>query len=300
MELQESSISLEKYWTILKRRWRATLFITISVFVIAQLAISLKKPIYLAEGKLRFQRNNATSSITGLGTEIGKLDPLMQQSNPINTEVEVIRSFPIIATTISRLNLKDSKGVKLKTKIFLKNLTVKDIKGADVLQIAYTHTSPSTAAQVVNELIKIYLEQNVSSRRAEAAAARQFIEKQLPKAELVVRQTESELAEFKEKNKVVSLQEEANKAVEVIGDLQLRINDTQSQLANFDSQSQIISQQLAMNPKQALAMTSISQISGVQDILKEIQQLQSQLANRQTVLQNNHPNIFSTTKLIKF
>ena len=291
MELQESSISLEKYWTILKRRWRATLFITISVFVIAQLAISLKKPIYLAEGKLRFQRNNATSSITGLGTEIGKLDPLMEQSNPINTEVEVIRSFPIIATTISRLNLKDSKGVQLKTKIFLKNLTVKDIKGADVLQIAYTHTSPSTAAQVVNELIKIYLEQNVSSRRAEAAAARQFIEKQLPKAELVVRKTESELAEFKEKNKVVSLQEEANTAVQVIGDLQLRINDTQSQLANFDSQSQIISQQLGMNPKQALAMTSISQISGVQDILKEIQQLQSQLANRQTVLQNNHPQI---------
>ncbi len=291
MELQESSISLEKYWTILKRRWLATLFITISVFIIAQLATSFKKPLYLAEGKLRFQRNNATSSITGLGTEIGKLDPLMQQSNPLNTEVEVIRSLPIIETTISRLNLQDSKGIALKTKIFLNHLTVKDIKGADVLQITYTHTNPKTAAQVVNELIKIYLEQNVSSRRAEAAAARQFIEKQLPKAELVVRKTESELAVFKEKNKIVSLQEEASKAIEVIGDLQLRINDTQSQLANINSQYQVINQQLGMNPKQALSMTSISQISGVQDILKEIQQLQSQLANRQTVLQNNHPQI---------
>ena len=291
MELQESSVSLEKYWTILKRRWLATLFITISVFIIAQLATSFKKPLYLAEGKLRFQRNNATSSITGLGTEIGKLDPLMQQSNPLNTEVEVIRSLPIIETTISRLNLQDSKGIALKTKIFLNHLTVKDIKGADVLQITYTHTNPKTAAQVVNELIKIYLEQNVSSRRAEAAAARQFIEKQLPKAELVVRKTESELAVFKEKNKIVSLQEEASKAIEVIGDLQLRINDTQSQLANINSQYQVITQQLGMNPKQALSMTSISQISGVQDILKEIQQLQSQLANRKTVLQNNHPQI---------
>ena len=291
MELQESSVSLEKYWTILKRRWLATLFITISVFIIAQLATSFKKPLYLAEGKLRFQRNNATSSITGLGTEIGKLDPLMEQSNPLNTEVEVIRSLPIIETTISRLNLQDSKGIALKTKIFLNHLTVKDIKGADVLQITYTHTNPKTAAQVVNELIKIYLEQNVSSRRAEAAAARQFIEKQLPKAELVVRKTESELAIFKEKNKIVSLQEEASKAIQVIGDLQLRINDTQSQLANINSQYQVITQQLGMNPKQALSMTSISQISGVQDILKEIQQLQSQLANRKTVLQNNHPQI---------
>jgi len=291
MKSQESSISLKKYWTILKRRWIATLSITTSVFLIAQLALFLKKPVYLAEGKLRFQRSNTTSSITGLGAEIGKLDPLVQLSNPINTEIEVILSFPILQTTINRLNLKDSKGAVLKTKAFLKKLTVKEVKGADVVKITYNDTNPKTAAQVVNELIKIYLQQNVSSRRSEAAAARQFIEGQLPKAELVVGQAESELADFKEKNKIVSLQEEANKAVGVIGDLQLRINDSQSQLANVESQYQVISQQLEMNPQQALVMTSVSQIPGVQDILKEIQQLQSQLASKQTVLQNDHPQI---------
>ncbi|WP_254449528.1 polysaccharide biosynthesis tyrosine autokinase [Anabaena sp. UHCC 0253] len=245
----------------------------------------------MAEGKLRFHRNNATSSMTGLGTEISRLDPLIEMSNPLTTEVEVIRSLPLIETTINRLNLQDSQGVPLKIKKFLNQLTVKEVKGADVIQITFNHTNPKIAAQVVNELIKIYLEQNVSSRRAEAATARQFIEKQLPKAELVVRKTESELAAFKEKNKVVSLQEEATNAIAVIGDLQLRINDTQSQLANFESQALIISQQLGMNPQQALVATSISQISGVQDILKEIQQLQSQLATRRTVLQDSHPQI---------
>ncbi|MDB9310627.1 polysaccharide biosynthesis tyrosine autokinase [Aphanizomenon sp. CS-733/32] len=291
MELQQSSISPQKYWTILNRRWLATLLITISVFIIAQLAASLKKPIYLAEGKLRFQRSNTTSSITGLGAEIGKLDPLMEQNNPLNTEVEVITSYPIIETTIKRLNLKDSQGFTLKPKLFLKNLVVKEVKGTNVIQISYNDTNPQIASQVVNEIIKVYLEQNLSSRRAEASAARQFIEKQLPKAELVVRQAESKLADFKEKNKIISLAEEANKAVQVIGDLQLRINDIQSQLANVESQYQVVIRQLGMNPKQALTMTSISQIPGVQDILKEIQQLQSQLANRQTVLQENHPQI---------
>ena len=291
MELQQSSISPQKYWTILNRRWLATLLITISVFIIAQLAASLKKPIYLAEGKLRFQRSNTTSSITGLGAEIGKLDPLMEQNNPLNTEVEVITSYPIIETTIKRLNLKDSQGFTLKPQLFLKNLVVKEVKGTNVIQISYNDTNPQIASQVVNEIIKVYLEQNLSSRRAEASAARQFIEKQLPKAELVVRQAESKLADFKEKNKIISLEEEASKAVQVIGDLQLRINDIQSQLANVESQYQVVIRQLGMNPKQALTMTSISQIPGVQDILKEIQQLQSQLANRRTILQENHPQI---------
>lgn len=291
MELQESSISPAKYWTILKRRWLATLSISIVVFGVSQLATSLKKPLYVAEGKLRFQRNNSTSSMTGLGTEIGKLVPLMEQSNPMNTEVEIIRSFPVIGTTINRLELKDDKGLALKTKLFLKNLTIKEVKGADVLQITYADTNPKTAAQVVNELMKVYLEQNLSSRRAEAAAARKFIERQLPKAELVMRRAESELAGFKERNRIISLQEEATKAVEIMTDLQLKINDTQSQLANIESQSQVISQQLGMTPDQALLMTSISQISGIQDILKEIQQLQSKLANRQTILEENHPEI---------
>ena len=291
MELQESSISPAKYWTILKRRWLATLSISIVVFGVSQLATSLKKPLYVAEGKLRFQRNNSTSSMTGLGTEIGKLVPLMEQSNPMNTEVEIIRSFPVIEKTINSLELKDDKGQALKTKLFLKNLTIKEVKGADVLQITYTDSNPKTAAQVVNELIKVYLEQNLSSRRAEAAAARKFIEKQLPQAELVMRRSESELAGFKERNKIVSLQEEATQAVEIMANLQLRMNDTQSQLANIKSQSQVISQQLGMSPEQALLMTSISQISGIQDILKEIQQLQSKLANRQTILENSHPEI---------
>ncbi|WP_201275425.1 GumC family protein [Dolichospermum planctonicum] len=291
MELQESSISPTKYWTILKRRWLATLSISIVVFGISQLATSLKRPLYVAEGKLRFQRNNSTSSMTGLGTEIGKLVPLMEQSNPMNTEVEIIRSFPVIEKTINRLELKDDKGLALKTRLFLKNLTIKEVKGADVLQITYTDSNPKTAAQVVNELMKVYLEQNLSSRRAEAAAARKFIERQLPKAELVVRRSESELAGFKERNKIVSLQEEATQAVEIMANLQLRMNDTQSQLANVKSQSQVISQQLGMSPEQALLMTSISQITGIQDILKEIQQLQSKLANRQTILENSHPEI---------
>ena len=52
-----------------------------------------------------------------------------------------------------------------------------------------------------------------------------------------MRKAEYELADFKEKNKVVSLAEEATKAVEVMANLQLKIDETQSQLANFESQS---------------------------------------------------------------
>ncbi|MEH2273223.1 MAG: GumC family protein, partial [Nostoc sp.] len=292
MTIQESSGTFDKYLQVLKRRWIPTLGIFVCVFIILQVATLFKKPYYLAEGKLKFQRINTTSSLTGVGTEMGKLEPLVDdKNNPLNTEAEVIRSVPVVRSTINKLNLKDNKSGNLKTKQFLQMLTVKEIKGADVLSISYKDKNPELAAQVVNTLIDVYLEYNISAHRTQAATARKFIEKQLPNAELVVRQAEAELAGFKEKYKIVSLQEEATKALEVITSLQQQISEAQSRFADAEAQTQGIRKQLGMNSQQAVVMTSLSQTSGVQDILKEIQQLESQLAARRTVLQDNHPQI---------
>ncbi|PHJ65946.1 lipopolysaccharide biosynthesis protein [Nostoc linckia z18] len=294
MKTQESPGNFDRYWQAIKRRWPAAFSVFVCVFIILQIATFFKKPYYLAEGKLKFQRTNTTSSLTGVGTEIGKLEPLVSdKSNPLNTETEVIRSIPIVKATINQLNLRNNENLILTTKEFLQRLTVKETKGADILSIAYKDTNPETAAQVVNTLIAVYLEYNIAGHKTQAATARKFIEKQLPNAELVVRQAEAELAVFKERNKIVSLQEEANKSLELITGLQQQISEAQSRFADVEAQSQQIKKQLRMNSQQAIIMTSLSQTSGVQDILREIQQLESQLAARRSVLQDNHPEIIN-------
>ncbi|MGH8000296.1 MAG: GumC family protein, partial [Brasilonema sp.] len=294
MEVQESVLGFDTYLQILKRRWLSAFGIFLTVFLIAALPSSLKKADYEAEGKLLFQRTNSISSLTGLGTEIGKLESVSQEnSNPLTTEAEVISSVPVVQKTIDKLQLKDKKGKPLKYKEFMKGLVVSEIEKTDILKVSYKDTDPQTTAQVVNTLTTTYLEYNVSFRRTEAVAARKFIEKQLPQAELVVRKAEVELARFKEKNKVVALQEEANKAVEVITDLQKQIITTKSKIADLDSQAETTRKQLGMNSQEAVATASLSQSSGVQDTIKEVQQLESQLATRRTILQDTHPEIIN-------
>jgi polysaccharide biosynthesis transport protein len=299
MENPESSSFFDKSWHIIKRRGMIGLAVFAPSFLVAIMAFSyLQKPTYLGVAKLKFHKINTTSSLTGLGTEISKLEPLVQDNriNPLNTEAEVITSIPLVKKTISELNLKNAQGRTLTTKEFLRKLNVREIKGTDVLQISYQHTNPEKSAKIVNTLVEIYLEQNVSSLRSEAVAARRFIEKQLPNAEFVVRQAEVELARFKERNKVVNLQEEATKAVEVITELQQQINASQSRVADTAAQSQEIRKQLGMDSQQALLMTSLSQTPGVQNILQEIQQLESQLTNKRTVFQDKHPQIIELTE----
>ncbi|WP_341530175.1 polysaccharide biosynthesis tyrosine autokinase [Nostoc sp. UHCC 0302] len=302
METQETSLSLAKYFQILQHRWIPALNAFLAVFIISVIALSvLKKPVYLAEGKLRLQRTNSTSSLTGLGTQIGTLDSVGRdaQDNPLKTESEVITSLPIIKKTIIEINMQNDRGEPIKIKEFIKKLTVKEVKGADVIQISYQDINPEIAAKVVNNLMDNYLEENIFSLRSEVVSARKFIEKQVPSAELVVRQAEAELAKFKEDYNVVSLQEEATRAVGILAELQQEINSVQSQFANTEAQSREIRQQLDMNPQEALVMASVSQNTGVQDMFKEVQLLESQLANRRTVLQDTHPEIIDLKDKLK-
>lgn len=268
-------IDLHQYWFILKRRWLPASAVLGFVFLLTALVTFLQKPTYQAQGELLFKKADSTSSFTGLGKEIGELNSL--QSNPLDTEAEIIRSIAISQRVKVALNLKDQKGTPLKDKEFLKRLQVKSIKGTDVLQLSFKSNVPQEAATVVNQLMNFYLENNIRTNRAEAAAAKKFIEEQLPKNKATVRQSEAAIRSFKEKNRVVDLQEEAKSAVTVMADLESKIAKAQVDLTNANARSLALRNQLGMNSQQAAAISSISQSRGVQKVLEDLQAVEGQL-----------------------
>lgn len=290
-EFTESSIGLGQYWLILKRRWLPASSVFASVFILAAISLAFQKPVYEAQGKLLFKKSSPTPSLTGVGKEIGEMNTLQDQNNPVDTEAEVIRSNPIIQKTITRLELKNESGKTLKPEQLLKKLDVKDVKKTDVLQVAYQDTDPKKAAAVVNTMMAAYLENNLLANRSEAVAAREFVQKQLPKAEANLRGAELALRQFKENNKVVALDEESKSAVGAVADLQKQITATQTGLADAKAQSEVLRKQLGINLQSAGTVTSISQFPAVQDVLKEIQQIESQLAVERSRFRENFPTV---------
>ncbi len=269
-------IDLHQYWFILKRRWLPASAVLGSVLLLTALVTFLQKPVYQAQGELLFKKADSTSSLTGLGKEIGELDSV-QSSNPLETEAQIIRSIAISPEVMAALNLKDRKGVPLKRKDILKLLDVRSIKGTDILQISFKSTVPQEAVAVVNKLMNFYLEKNIRTNRAEAVAAREFIEDQLPKNKDTVRKAEAALRSFKEKNKIVALPEEAKAAVTEISNLESQIAKAQVDLTNTTTRSAALRNQLGMNSQQATALSTLSQSRGVQKVLEDLQAVQSQL-----------------------
>jgi capsular exopolysaccharide synthesis family protein len=281
MESTETGIGLQEYWQILKRRWLPALAVFASVLALTTYTTLKEKPVYEAEGKLLFKKIIPGSALTELGKEMGQLTPAAEQSNPLTTEIELIRSVEIIEKTIDKLHLKDEKSNHLKTKDFSKKLTVATIRGADILTVSYKDWNPKIAADVVKTMMDFYIDNNQKVNRLEAVSVRLFIERKLPQSDKNMRKAAAELSKFKEDNKIVNLEEEARSAVQVMAELESQIDQARSEFLKATAKSKAFESQLQMNPQQALTASTLSQSSTVQEALKEYKQIERQLAVEQ-------------------
>ena len=293
---QDASIDLSKFWHIIRKRWVPTSIVMVSVFGLAAVITFSQKLVYESQGKLVFSKKDAVSSLSSLNNiAVGDLGGLTNTSNPIDTESEIIRSYPIVSKTITSLGLKNSDGQTISSESFLRNLNLKSIRGTDVLQISYRSTNPQEAKNVVNALINNYLESNINSNRSEAKAARDFLSSQLPKVEEQVKQAEVNLRNFKEKNKVVILDTEAKTGLESLSKVNATINEIQGQLAAVETRSQSLQNEMRLNTQEAIDLTALSQSTSVQQALTEYNSIQKDIAVARTIYSNQHPNIVSLT-----
>jgi len=94
--------------------------------------------------------------------------------------------------------------------------TVGPVKGANIIRISTRNTSPVLAARIANELANQYLRQNLAYARGEARSAREFIEEQLAVAADTLRDAEQKLKEYKEKTKLILLDEDAKESIQTL------------------------------------------------------------------------------------
>jgi capsular exopolysaccharide synthesis family protein len=298
-ESRESiDLDIARYLLMVKRQWIPAASIFIATVILSAVATTRLKPSYEAEGKLLFK----LPSFQVLGSNLlpnnsqgatGDLKPLVSNQNPINTEIEIIYSRPLLQRTIDKLKLKNKKGEILKIEDLQKSLTVKIASGTDVVEIAYKSSNPQEPAAVVNAVMGFYLENDVITTRNEADAAYKFMARQLPKVQAAVRLTEVELRKFKQKNNIVDLVEETKSVILIISNLENEINSAKAQLEDLNAQTGTLRQKIALNSQQAIVLSSLNNSPAVQGILTQIQETDRQLAIERSRYSDDNPIIVS-------
>ena len=262
-------VNLVSYFVKVRRRWKPALAVFLATMGATALLSTFLQKTYKAESKLLFKQKSA-ASLSGVGKDVGNLTPLLNTQSPLSTQIQVITSDPVLQQTIDRLKLQDGKGQPLKPKDLDKKLKIDLVGGSDVLDISYKHHDPKIAANVVNTLIDVYMNEQIRSNQSEPATAKEFINKQLPPLETKVSEAESNLQKFRTENEIVDLKEEKRTIVNDLGILNRAISTTGSQLQGLQAQTSALQSQLGLNLNQAISANQLSGEPEVQSILSRI------------------------------
>jgi polysaccharide biosynthesis transport protein len=272
---------IAQYGSILKRRWLPATFVFLLIAGLATIYTVKQTPIYQSKGQLLFKKNNKTSSLLdGLG--VGALADVGGTNSPVNNQLEIIRSLPIIEGAISNLSLQDKKGERLKAEQFLTQMKVTNIKSTDVLDFSYQDTDATRAARVLQMVFDLYQQKDLENQRKDSQAARIFVEKQLPDLETKVRESESRIRDFREKHQVVDLTSEAARSVETINNLNREITTASAQLAAEKSRINEMKKLLGDNVQSVAQSAIVSESPGLRDGIAALLEARKKLALERT------------------
>ncbi|NJN29143.1 MAG: hypothetical protein HC824_00690 [Synechococcales cyanobacterium RM1_1_8] len=245
--------------------------IFLGVMTLSALLANVKPPDYAATGRLRFTRNSPTASITEAGRQVGQLEALVEQSSPLETEIEVLQSSKLIEPVIQKLGLKDDQGAQLTNEDFLQNLRVKAVRSSDVLAITYVGQEPQQVAAVVNELLQSYLVSDVAARRAQARKALDFVEQQLPASQRRVAAAEQALTQFQQSSDQVLASQDPSGVVTRASALKQQVGELTAALADTEAQLGVLRSQFeASQADPRVRQTMLSQSGPVQSALSEL------------------------------
>ena len=288
-------VNPSEYLIKLKRRWKPALAVFLLTLGVTGGLSLLQKKTYQGEGKLLFKQDSAAAQ-TGIDEDAGRLDPILPNQTPVSTQIEVLESEPVIQQVIDRQKLTNDEGEPLKPKDFRKKLSTELVGGTDVVEVRYKHSNPKVAAEVVNTIMDVYIQEQIRGNQSEPEAAKEFINQELPSIQNRVEQSEQSISKFRTENNIVDLAEEKKGLVGNLGELNQQISTAGSELQGLQAQTSALQSQLGLDLNQAVAADQLAGSPEVQSILEQLTQTESSLAQERQRFSDQHPSVLSLTE----
>jgi len=144
-------------------------------------------------------------------------------------------------------------------------------------RLAFDSRDPKTAQAVANDLVTLFLDENVKSRTDRATDTTDFLKSEADKLKAKLAQTEQAIADYKQKHKD-ALPEHLGLYTSMLQRSQASLVDIQRQIEAERNQRSLYEMQLSSAP-------------GAQQGLGRLQQLYSEYERLSAIYQENHPDI---------
>ena len=221
--MQSSEFDYKKYLQLVLRRKELFVGIALLLMTAAFVASYWLPRKFEATSTVFIEKNVISELVKGI-----TVTPSMEDT--INVLTYAITSRTLLTKVVDSLdmNLVKNEG---QTEALIKKLqseTHVKVKDKNLFTISFTDQNPKIARDFVNTLVRLYIEENISSKRGESYDATKFLSEQITTFNTKLEKAESEVNAYKrDKGGVISIDEgklfeEINISQQKLYDLQLR------------------------------------------------------------------------------
>lgn len=249
----EQQVSLQDYLRILYRgRWVIVISFLLVMILTAYYTFTTPK-VYEAVGTIivesrgAMERNLFNFAYTG------------NQTTLITNQVEILKSRKLAEKVVRAL---EEKGYRDSLQIFrptsdgsyltfrsqvnwiMEHLEVNPKKDTDVIEVKFQAGTPFEAQHITNEIILNFRNLNIELNKQELVDLREFLEKQLLIKREELRNSEEALKNYREKQKVVSLDKETSEAISRYAESQAQLEQALVEMDAYLEQKKSLEEQL--------------------------------------------------------
>ncbi len=291
--MEENVKTLKDYLQIARRR-KYIIVIPALILLLASIAVALiLPPVYQSQATILIEQQQiptdlVKSTVTSYADE--RISLIQQRVMTIDNLTKIIDKFGLYPKQKEKLTAAELAGqFRMSAHLELVNADVisqgRHSKATLAFKLSFDDKDPQLAQKVTNELVTLFLNENVRSRTERAEETTVFLEEEAQKFKADIQKIENELAEYKEKYRS-SLPELLSSNLSMINRIESEIQQLGLQEKMLDERKIGLKSQMAV-AGQGLLASSASDARGPSS-LAELNLEQARLLSKYSA---THPDV---------
>src|SRR6516164_7132746 len=282
----------------LRRQRKALLWAALGVLLLALLAAVFWPPRYTATGVILIEQQElpndlVRSTVSSYASQ--RIQVISQRVMTTENLMGIIQRYNLYADLRKRRPREEViKEMRSDTALQMISADVIDpregrpTKATIAFSITYRSPSAELAAKVANELVSLYLQQNIESRQQSSRDAAVFLTGESARLDRDIKELQAKIADFKAQH-ADELPELTQLNLQKMQHAQDEIRDTDAQLRSLDQQITYLDAQLAqINPTAQVYASTGERVQSPADRLKYVR---TEYARAQALYSPDHPDV---------
>lgn len=301
--MEEDAKSIGDYLSIAWRRKFLILIPFILVISITVLTVFLLPPVYRSTGTILIESQQIPqeliqSTVTSFADE--RIQVIKQRIMTSQTLFDIIKKFNLYANEIKKTARSEIlEDMRDRIAIERVSANVKNQRrGASALiafTIAFEHQSATVAQKVANELVTLFLDENIKSRTARATETTEFLTKGSDRLRSEIEAMEEQIATYKQENRG-SLPENLRISLERTEELKVLLFNTEREMNALAEKKKLLEIEL-----DSVASNSVKTVfdGGQLSPEMELRKMQNQFVSLSARYGVEHPDVKAIKRKIK-